>query len=164
MANHHVSHCIRIVMVLAASVGACGKDTTSPSGKGDPRDPTAAAATGRKPCDYVKRSDAEKAVGLALPKTNEDVTLHECHYMTTEFYGSSVTNGPWDGCKTALVSSRPSAVANLGDEAYFIREHLFIRKGERCLSVEINGPLPDADKDDGLARVKELALAILPTF
>lgn len=160
----HVSRHVRIVMVVAASVSACGKDASSPAGTGDPHDPTAATTTGRKPCDYVKRADAEKAVGLALPKTMEDITLHECHYMTTEFYGSSVTIAHWDGCKTALASSQPAAVANLGDEAYFIREHLFIRKGERCLSVEINGPLPDADKDDGLARVKELALTILPTF
>jgi len=147
---------IAIAIALSASGGACGKDAPSAAGN--------SAASERKPCDYVKRSDAETAVGLALPKTMEDATLHECHYMTTEFYGSSVTNGPWDSCKMALGSSGASVVANLGDEAYFIREHLFIRKGERCLSVEINGPLPDADKDDGLERVKGLALTILPTF
>jgi len=157
-------HLCCIVIVLAAGVTACGKDTSSRSDKADSHGPIAATATGRKPCDYVKRSDAEKAVGLALPKTMEDVTLHECHYMTTELYGSNVTIGQWDGCKTALESSRPTAIPNLGDEAYFIREHLFIRRGDRCLSVEINGPLPDAEKDDGLVRVKELALTILQTF
>jgi len=162
--DRHVPHSIRSVIVLAGSVLACGKDTSSPSGNVDPHGPLVATATGRKPCDYVKRTDAEKAGGLALPKTLEDVALHECHYMTTEFYGSTVTVGEWDACKAALGTGRPAVVANLGDEAYFIREHLFIRRGERCLSVEINGPLPDADKDDGLERVKELALAILPTF
>jgi hypothetical protein len=162
MVNPHASRPVRIVIVLAASFTACGKDASSSRANVDPHDPAAATATARKPCDYVKRSDAEKAVGLALPKTMEDVTVSECHYMTTELYGSSVTIGPWDGCKTALQTSRPAVVANLGDEAYFIREHLFIRKGERCLSVEINGPLPDAEKDDGLARVKGLALTILP--
>jgi hypothetical protein len=152
------------MIVVAASVSACGKDNASPSGNAAPHEPIAAAGTGRKPCDYVKRVDAEKAVGLALPNTTDDPTLHECHYMTSEFYGSNVTIAQWDGCKSALESSRPTAVANLGDEAFFIREHLFIRKGERCLSVEINGPLPDADKDDGLARVTGLAETILPTF
>jgi hypothetical protein len=162
--NQRVAHAIHIVSVLAASLAACGKDASSPSANVDRHDPMPATETGRKPCDYVKRADAEKAVGLALPQTLDDVTLHECHYLTADRYGSSVTIGEWDGCKTALESSRPAVVANLGDEAFFIREHLFIRKGERCLSVEINGPLPDADKDDGLARVKGLALAILPTF
>lgn len=162
--TEHVPHYIRIAIVLAASVSACGKNT-SPSSKVDVHDGTAPTATGRKPCDYMKRADAEKAVGLALPKTLEDIVLHECHYMTSEFYGAGITIAEWDtGCKVALASDRPTVVTNLGDEAYFIREHLFIRKGERCLSVEINGPLPDADKDDGLGRVTELARTILPTF
>jgi hypothetical protein len=162
--NEHAPRYIRIVIVLAASVSACGK-STSPSGNVDVHDRMAATASGRKPCEYMKRADAEKAVGLALPETLEDVTLHECHYMTSEFYGAGITIAEWDsGCKVALASDRPAVVTNLGDEAYFIREHLFIRKGERCLSVEINGPLPDADKDDGLARVTELAHTVLPTF
>jgi len=151
----------RVALVLAAS---CGKDTPHPSSNAPPPAPTTAAATERKPCDYVKRADAEKAVGLPLPQTTDDTTLHECRYDTSEFYGSTVTVGPWDQCKTALASSHPATVANLGDEAWFIREHVFIRKGDRCLSVEINGPLPDADKDDGLARVQALAVTILPTF
>jgi putative lipase involved disintegration of autophagic bodies len=153
-----------LAIVLTASLFACGKDTSSSSASVDRHAPAAAAATERKPCDYVKRADAAKAVGLALPNTADDLTLHECRYMTSDFYGSGVTVGPWDGCKTALESSRSTTVANLGDEAHFIREHLFIRKGDRCLSVSINGPLPDADQDDGLARVKGLALTILPSL
>jgi hypothetical protein len=109
----------------------------------------------------VTRADAETAVGLALPNMADDENLHDCRYMTPEFYGSDVTISDWDQCKSALASQHPTAVGGLGDEALFIREHLFIRKGDRCVSVEINGPLPDADKDDGLARVKGLALTVL---
>lgn len=155
---------VATIVVLIASASACGKDASGPNGNAEPHAAKAAAAAGRKPCDYVKRADAETAVGMALPKTMEDDILHECHYMTPEFYGSSVTIGDWDECKTALASVQPSSVTGLGDEALFIREHLFIRKGDRCVSVSINGPLPDADKDDGLARVKGLALTVLATL
>ncbi|MEO8843752.1 MAG: hypothetical protein ABI704_19395 [Kofleriaceae bacterium] len=155
------------IVVLATCLGGCDKDAAAPpTGKVDLHDPMVATATRRKPCEYVKRADAEKAVGLPLPQTNENVTLGDCGYTTKEFYGSDVQiAGSWENCKQAGAGSRPPLqVAGVGDEAFFIREHLFIRKGERCLSVSINGPLPDADKDDGLARVKELALAILVTF
>jgi hypothetical protein len=150
----------RVQLMLVVAASACGK-TASSSGKADEH---AATAPGRKPCDYVKRKDAEAAVGLPLPTTEDDLALHECRYTTPEYYGSVVTTGDWDTCKAAFAASHPTAVANLGDEAYFLREHVIIRKGERCLGVSINGPLPDADKDDGLARVKALALTILPTF
>lgn len=152
------------IIVVFASVQACGKDASRPNGAGGQHAATATSASARKPCDYVKRADAETAVGLALPKTMEDDTLRECHYMTPEFYGSNVAIGEWDGCKAALATSHPSVIADLGDEALFIREHLFIRKGDRCVSVSINGPLPDAAKDDGLARVKGLAVTVLATL
>jgi hypothetical protein len=149
-----------MIIAITANLSACGKDTSAPRGNAD-RHATATATAARKPCDYVRRADAEKAVGLSLPNTDDDLGLHECRYSTPEFYGSNVTIGDWDQCKTALATDHPSAVAGLGDEAFFVREHLFIRKGDRCVSVEINGPLPDADTDDGLARVEGLARTVL---
>ncbi|MEO8552395.1 MAG: hypothetical protein ABI678_20600 [Kofleriaceae bacterium] len=161
---------VAISLVVSLTIGGCGKNTSSHSSKVDRHDPMAATATERKPCDYVKRADAEKAVGMALPGTVEDVLLHECSYNTPDLetpaltHGASVTNSQWDQCKTVFENSHWTKIANLGDEAYFVREHLIIRKGERCLSVEIEGPLPDTEKDDGLARVTALAVTILPTF
>ena len=64
-------------LALIATVSACGKDAPSPATKVDPHAPAAATATGRKPCDHVKRADAEKAVGMALPDTDENVTTNE---------------------------------------------------------------------------------------
>jgi hypothetical protein len=158
--------------VFIATFSACGKDAPSSGSAARAADPGPGApaihAADRKPCDYVKRADAEKAVGLALPRTDENVTTHECQYQTAEFYGSSVTVGAWvGGCDSAVQSDgngRQQKIAGLGDEAFFTREHLIIHKGERCLGVSINGPLPDADQDDGLARVKALALTILPAI
>ncbi len=145
--------------VVIAAVSACSKDPSSSR---------ATKATGRKPCDYVKRADAEKAVGLALPGTNENITTNECEYQTSEFYGSSVTVGPWEGGCDSVVKSeangRQQKIAGLGDEAFFTREHLIIHRGDRCLGVSINGPIPDAEKDDGLARVTALALTIIPAM
>ncbi|MEO8551089.1 MAG: hypothetical protein ABI678_13985 [Kofleriaceae bacterium] len=142
--------------VFIATCSACGKEAPAP----------ATQAAGRKPCDYVKRADAEKAVGLALPKTEENVTTHECEYQTAELYGSSVTVAPWEGgCDSVAQSNgngRQQKISGLGDEAFFTREHLIIHKGEQCVGVSIHGPLPDAEKDDGLARVTALALTILP--
>jgi hypothetical protein len=154
-------------LVLIATLGACGKDAPSPEAKASSHTAAAAATTGaRKPCDYVKRADAEKAVGLALPDTNENVTTNECTYQTKEFYGSSVTVGAWEsGCDSVVKNEsngHQKKIAGLGDEAFFTREHLVIHKGERCLAVSINGPAPDAEADDGLARVTALALTILP--
>jgi hypothetical protein len=153
--------------VFSAAFCACGKDAASPTTKGGPH-AAAATETGRKPCDYVKRADAEKAVGLALPTTYENAPTHECGYQTAEFYGSSVVVGPWEsGCNMVVQSDANGhwrKIAGLGDEAFFSREHLVIHRGENCLSVSINGPLPDAEKDDGLARVTALALTILPSI
>lgn len=144
--------------IFIVTLSACGKEAAAP----------ATQAAGRKPCDYVKRADAEKAVGLALPKTDENVTMNECAYQTAELYGTSVTVGMWEGgCDSAVQgggNGRQHKIAGLGDEAFFTREHLIIHKGGRCLAVSINGPLPDADKDDGLARVTALALTILPAI
>lgn len=154
------------VLVVIASVSACGKDAPSPASQAGTHD--RAAATGRKPCDYVKRADAEKAVGLALPKTTENVVTNECDYLTAEFFGSHVTVAPWEGgCNVAVQSDSngpQQKISGLGDEAFFTREHLIIHKGGRCLAVSINGPLADADKDDGLGRVTALALTILPAI
>jgi|GEM_PF-4655021 len=151
-----------------ATLGACGKDGASPARQAAPDDRAATTSTARKPCDYVKRADAEKAVGLALPRTEENIATHECGYRTAEFFGSSVTVGLWEnGCDSAVRAGgngRQQKIAGLGDEAFFTREHLIIHKGARCLGVSINGPLPDADKDDGLARVTALALTILPAI
>ncbi|CAN5205657.1 hypothetical protein BH11MYX1_BH11MYX1_55890 [soil metagenome] len=155
-------------LALIATASACGKDAPSPRTKADPHAPAAATATGRKPCDYVKRADAEKAVGMALPDTDENVTTSECGYLTPQFYGSSVMVGPWEsGCNIVVKNEggqRQQKIAGLGDEAFFTREHLIIHKGERCLAVSINGPLPDAEEDGGLARVTALALTILPAI
>lgn len=151
----------RIGLIISLVANGCGKDPPStPAGNA----PMAATAAVRKPCEYVKRADAEKATGLVLPNMTEDENLHECRFLTADFQGATVGIGDWAQCKTALDSLHPSAVAGLGDEALFVREHLFIRKFDRCVSVEINGPQPDADKDDGLARVKELALTVLATL
>ena len=159
-------------LLFIATLAACGKDAPSSATKikGDPHEPGSATAPAgaRKPCGYVKRADAEKAVGLPLPGTNENVITNECIYQTAEFYSASVSVAPWEGGCDSVVKSTSNAsqkkIAGLGDEAFFTREHLIIHKGERCLGVSINGPAPDAEADDGLARVTALALTVLPTI
>lgn len=155
-------------LVFIATLSACGKDAPAPSTRVARDERTAATSAERKPCDYVKRADAEQAVGLALPNTNENVATNECAYQTAELFGSSVTVGPWEGgCDSAVQAEgngRQQKIAGLGDEAFFTREHLIIHTGGRCLAVSINGPVPDADKDDGLARVTALARTILPAI
>jgi hypothetical protein len=135
---------IAMLLVVVASLTGCGKDSRSPATKVDPHEFAAASKTERKPCEYVKRADAEKVVGVALPQTNENTTTNECDYNSPEFYGSAVTIGPWDGCKSAIDNGSPHAqpIAGLGDEAFFVREHVFIHKGERCLSVSKSRPAP----------------------
>ena len=71
------------------------------------------------------------------------------------------------GCDSVVKSTSGGSqkkIAGLGDEAFFTREHLIIHKGERCLGASINGSAPDAEADDGLARVTALALTVLPTI
>lgn len=69
--------------------------------------------SGRKPCEYMQRADAETAVGLALPQTTEHVALGMCDYMSPEFYGASLTIGDWEGIKAAATSGskQPDAIA-----------------------------------------------------
>jgi hypothetical protein len=157
-------------IVIVFALAGCGRDDAKAarSATPDPRDPMAATATGKKPCEYIARADAEAAVGLPLPKTTENVTLGICDYNTAEFYGSSFSVGDWDGVNAAAQSGRPShppqTVSGVGDEAVNLGGNLYVRKGDRGFLLVLNGPAVDRLPDKGLARAKALALKILPNL
>jgi hypothetical protein len=156
----------RSIMLLALA-GCGGRDDAKAahSAKMDPHDPMAATATGKKPCEYIARADAEAAIELKLPKTTENVTLGQCDYNTAEFYGSSLSVGDWDGVHTAAQggdsSHPPQSVSGVGDEALSRGGNLYVRKGDRGFLLSLNGPAVDGLPDRGLARTKALALKIL---
>ena len=143
---------LSILLVIAA----CGKDSSSKP------EPGTGGVTTKKPCEYMARGDAEAALELKLPNTNEGTPPGECDYMTAEFYGAALGMGTWDGAKMAASSGHPKPVAGVGDEALWIgRGHLYVRKGDAGFLIAINGPAVDALPDEGLAKAKTLALTIL---
>jgi hypothetical protein len=139
----------------------CGRDVAT--SKADPHDPMAATATGKKPCEYMARADAETALGLPLSGTTENVTLGECNYTTPEFYGAALTVGDWDGIKRAATGGGhvPKVVTGVGDEALNLGGNLYVRKGSRGFLLSLNGPAVDGSADKGLARATVLAQTIL---
>ena len=145
--------------VLFVLLVACGRDAATAR---------AAPAPGKKPCAYLARADAEAALELKLPLTNENLTVGECDYSSPEFYGSQLTVGSWEGVTQAFngldAQHRPLAVAGVGDEALHIDGHLWVRKGGRGFMINLNGPAVDGLKDRGLARATLLAKKILTTF
>lgn len=133
---------------------------------------TGPAPTGRKPCEYMARADAEAAVGLPLPKTSEHIPLGMCDYTTAEFYGASLTVGDWESIKGAATSggpqSQPVAITGVGDEALNLNgsngSNLYVRKGGQGFLLTLNGPNIDGLPDHGLEKEKVLAQKILPNF
>ena len=131
---------------------------------------TGPAPTGRNPCEYMVRADAEAAVGQPLPKTSEHIPLGMCDYTTAEFDGASLTVGDWESIKGAATSgnAQPVAIAGVGDEALNLNgsngSTLYVRKGNQGFLLTLNGQNIDGLPDHGLEREKILALKILPNF
>ena len=171
-----------VVLLTASALAGCGRDNPAPKAANDTnKDGSAAsqinglglgtpAGFNRKPCEYMKREDAEVAVGLPLPKTTEIIPLGMCDYMTAEFYGASLTVGDWEGVKGAATSGGakrpPTVISGVGDEALNLNgsngSNLYVRKGDRGFLLTLNGPNVDGLPDHGLEREKVLALKILP--
>jgi hypothetical protein len=136
----------------------CHDSSSKPGSKSEPG---AAGVASKKPCEYMARADAEAAIEIELPGTNENVTLGQCGYTSPEFYGASLTVGDWDSIKTAA-AGRSTAISGLGDEALSKGGGLiYVRKGDRGFLLSINGPVVDHSADKGLAKAKTLALTIL---
>ncbi len=159
----------RCAGVFAMIAGCAKHEAPSPevnAKASDLHDPMAATATGKKPCEYMARADAEAAVGLPLSGTTENVTLGECDYTTPEFYGAALTVGQWDSIKLAATSGShtPKPVTGVGDEALNLGGHLYVRKGERGFLIVLNGPAVDGLPDRGLARTTVLAQKIVPNL
>jgi hypothetical protein len=158
-----------IVAVLAGCGHDAAKDSpaTKSTGGLKPNDPIA-GANGKKPCEYIARADAEAAVELALPQTNENTVTGQCDYSSKEFYGSTLTVGTWEGVTQALTAEgsrfKPVKVSGIGDEALKISPPvlLYVRKGDRGFMISLNGPAINASADKVLARETALALKILP--
>ena len=170
------------VLFIASALAGCGRDTPAPQvasetgkdgsiasqinnlGLGTP------AGFNRNPCEYMKREDAEVAVGLPLPKTTEIIPLGMCDYNTPEFHGASLTVGDWQGIKGAATSGgakrQPTMISGVGDEALNLNgsngSNLYVRKGDRGFLLVVHSPKVDALPDHGLELEKALALKILP--
>ena len=169
-------------LLTASALAGCGRDTPAPQAASETsKDGSFAnqinnlglgtpAGFNRNPCEYMKREDAEAAVGLALPKTNEIIPLGMCDYTSPEFYGAALTVGDWEGIKGAATSGGaarpPTAISGVGDEALNLNgsngSNLYVRKGGRGFLLTMNGPQIDRLPDHGLEREKVLALKILP--
>ena len=169
-------------LLTASALAACGRDTPAPQAASETsKDGNIAsqinnlglgtpAGFNRNPCEYMKREDAELAVGLPLPKTTEIIPLGMCDYMTAEFYGASLTVGDWEGVKGAATSGGakrpPTVISGVGDEALNLNgsngSNLYVRKGDRGFLLTLSGPNVDGLPDHGLEREKVLALKILP--
>jgi hypothetical protein len=146
------------VLCLSVVVG-CHDSSSKPEQKSEPG---AAGVATKKPCEYMARADAEAAIELKLPQTNEGTPPGECDYTTAEFYGAALTMGDWEGVKKAASAGKSQPVSGVGDEALFKTGGLiYVRKGDRGFLLSINGPVVDHSADRGLAKAKTLALTIL---
>ena len=121
------------VLLTALALAGCGRETKAPQAANDTNKGGSVASQinglglgnpagfNRNPCEYMKREDAELAVGLPLPKTTEIIPLGMCNYNTPEFYGASLTVGDWEGIKGAATSGgaarQPTLISGVGDEA-----------------------------------------------
>ena len=184
---------LKAMLVLAALFAAlalpgCGSDSAAnkvgansaadsaptrsagPATQPDSFQATGPAPTGRNPCQYMVRADAEAAVGEPLPKTSEHIPLGMCDYTTAEFDGASLTVGAWESIKGAATSgnAQPVAIAGVGDEALNLNgsngSTLYVRKGTQGFLLTLNGQNIDGLPDHGLEREKILALKILPNL
>ena len=172
-------------LLTVLALPGCGSDSTASKVDANANTPTQAAGaatqpdafgatgpapTGRNPCEYMVRADAEAAVGQPLPMTSEQIPLGMCTYTTAEFYGASLTVGDWEGVKGAATSgnAQPVAIAGVGDEALNLNgsngSTLYVRKGSQGFLLTLNGPNIDGLPDHGLDREKILALKILPNL
>lgn len=159
-----------ILVVLAGCGHDAAKDSPEATGNSSDLKPNSpiAGANGKKPCEYIARADAEAAVELALPQTNENIVTGQCDYSSKEFYGSTLTVGTWEGVTQALTAEgsrfKPVKVSGIGDEALKISPPvlLYVRKGDRGFMISLNGPAINASADKVLARETALALKILP--
>ena len=167
---------------IAVALAGCGNNTPASKAVGDTdRTPAATSqpdslgldnsmSSGRTPCEYMARADAEAAVGQALPGTTEHAALGMCDYVTPEFYGASLTVGDWESMRNAAASGaqQPTAIAGVGDEALNLNgsngSNLYVRKGDRGFLLTLNGPHIDGLPDHGLEREKVLALKILASL
>lgn len=167
-------------LLTASALAGCGGDPPAPKAVADTATPVTTAnqvnnlglgnpaGFDRKPCEYMKRADAETAVGLPLPKTTELIPLGMCDYTTADFFGASLTVGDWESIKGAATSGPhpPTAITGVGDEALNLNgsqgSNLYVRKGGRGFLLTLNGPNVDGLPDHGLEREKVLALKILP--
>ncbi len=128
------------------------------------------APTGRNPCEYMARADAEAALGQPLPKTSEHIPLGMCDYTTPDFFGASLTVGDWESIKGAATagSHQPVSISGVGDEALNLNGSngsiLYVRKGSQGFLLTLNGPNIDHLPDHGLELEKTLALKILAKF
>ena len=170
------------VLLTASALSGCGRDTPAPTAIDDTNKEGSVASQinslglgtpagfNRNPCEYMKREDAEAAVGLALPKTNEIIPLGMCDYTSPEFYGVSLTVGDWEGIRGAATSGGaarpPTVISGVGDEALNLNgsngSNLYVRKGGRGFLLTMNGPQINRLPDHGLEREKVLALKIFP--
>lgn len=158
----------------AALLSACSKPAAAPTATADPVNagpPAAASGASKGPCELMTRTDAEAAVGAALPQNSVNPTLGTCGWTSTDFgEGAQLTVGTWDSIKAAATSGAkpPAAVGEVGDEAlYFTGQEtgggpLYVRRGAQGFLLVLNGSkidhLPGAD---ALATEKALALKIL---
>ena len=168
-------------LLTASALAGCGRETTAPKAANDTNKGGSVvsqindlglgnpAGFDRKPCEYMKREDAEVAVGFPLPKTTEIIPLGMCDYNTPEFHGASLTVGDWEGIRGAATSGgasrQPTMISGVGDEALNLNgsngSNLYVRKGDRGFLLTLNGPNIDHLPDHGLEREKVLALKIL---
>jgi hypothetical protein len=163
------------MILLVLAVAACGKNDASTSKESPSSGAGAKPAAVAKPCDYMPRADAEAAVGLALPQTNEGVPKHEwevasCAYNSPDFFGVELIVRDWeglaDGMKVDATKQPLVPVAGLGDQASATQAddamRIYVKKGNRGLVLTLNSPAIRALEDKGLSRAKTLALTIVP--
>lgn len=165
----------RWLLVLLFAATACNKKD-APSSKESPKPGVEAKqADLTKPCELMARADAEAAVGLALPLTNEGAPKHawevaSCTYNSTDYFGVELIVRDWEGLgpgREANGSQHPLVpVAGLGDEASCKQGDdttvLYVKKGDRGLVLTLNSPEIRGLGDRGMGRAKALAAAILP--
>ena len=162
---------MRLVRVLAASlplllIVGCGDDPSD----GGTEFPRAAAPVSKAgapafdPCVLVTRAEADQALGgdAAVerpPEGNPAPNLATCRYtaqrgpgvavltvMVRTGYSENEAKTQFDGTK-ALGQAQP--VANLGDDAFWLADQLWVLHGTRALTI--SGSI-DKATGEGLAR------------
>jgi hypothetical protein len=163
--------------LMALGLSACGNNKPTSKGssaasQSDTASSSNPAGSSRKPCEFMARSDAEAAVGQALPQTTENIPLKMCDYNAEGFAaGASLTMSDWEGIKGAATgggSAVPTPISGIGDEALNLNGSngslLYVRKGTQGFLLTLNGPHIDGLADHGLSQEKDLAVKILANF